>query len=413
MCWSTSVYGWCRMDANFGRALRRLREACGLTLGELARKTFTSKAGVGHIETGFRTARPEFAGACDEVLGTTPLLSTLLGIREEDDDVKRRALLTVFGTAVGIGAATGSGAFAEALRLGLLDAVGAPADWDAVVDGFQRRLFLEPSPQLGDALLGQILVGRQAFVDSADGDALRGTALLSLMYGLWLGDQGRVPEAHNWYRTSTILADRSGDLHARTYIRGRSATRGMYEGMAGDQVRAGIGEALALSRRPTLGALEAHAASVQLAALTGDASAGRVSVRAMWEIANKLPAVGDGPGPAQRAASFQIYLEGRAGTLKLAKKAFEEASPILRSVPLWYAEAQVYYGRAMVRAGDVDTGISYALVAIRRVPFASRVVRMGVSDLLNAVPAGYGSEMLDALRQYAAAGPGPWEAIAA
>lgn len=399
------------MTDGFPAALRLLRHAAGFSTAALARRMFVAKATVGHVETGHQRPTADFAAAADRALGCAPLLTTLLGIEEEEDDVRRRALLHVFGAAVGVTAtaAAAPGAFAEVVRHGLLDAVDAPHDWDQVVDDFQRRLFVNPTPELGTALLGQIMVARQVVADTRDAEAVRATALLSLMYGLWLGDNGQVPDALGWYRTSTTLADRSGDPHARTYIRARAATRGMYEGMAAAQVQAGVGEALALSSGPSLGALEAHAANVQLAALTGDVAEGRRSVATMWGIAEQLPAV-DGPGAAQRAASFQVYLEGRAGDLRAAERAYLEAEPFLRPVPLWDAEARVYVGRAMVRAGDVGGGIIFALGALRPLPFVSRVVRMGVSDLLAAVPSGYRSERHDALRQLAAPGPGPWEA---
>lgn len=400
------------MGDTFRAALRQWREIGGWSLDQLARRAFVSKSWIHFVEKGKRAPNLQFAKDCDDVLGTAPLLTTILGL-QEGDGVRRRALLSILGTAAAISVGAGTAAFAEVVRYALEDAVDTPADWDRVVDDFNRRLFLEPSPELGDALLGQIIVGRQVIAETGDLEAMRGMALLSMLYGLWLGDHGLVPAAHGWYATSTVLADRSGDVHARTYIRGRTATRGMYEGMPDRLVQARIGQALALSRQPSLGALEAHAASVQMAALTGDITGGRESVKTMWHIADKLPAAADdGPGPAQRAASFEVYLEGRTGTLSAARNAFEHAEPVLRSVPLWHAEAQVYYGRAMVRGGEVADGVAYALAAISALPFASRVVRMGVSDLLNVVPADYRSSDVDALRSYAAAGPGPWEAIA-
>jgi hypothetical protein len=372
---------------------------------------YVSKATVGHVETGHVHPTAEFAAGADKALGTTPLLTTLLGIEEEDDDMRRRALLHIFGAAVGVSTAAGLAptALAEVVRHGLLDAVDAPSDWDEVVADFQRRLFVHPTPELGNALLAQIMVARQVVADTRDADAIRAAALLTLMYGLWLGDNGKVPDALGWYRTSTVLADRSGDPDARTYIRARSATRGMYEGMSARQVHTHVGEALALSSGPTLGALEAHAAAVQLAALTGDVDAGRRSVATMWEIAEHLPPT-DGPGAAQRAASFQVYLEGRAGDLAAADRAYEVAEPFLRTVPLWDAEARVYHGRAMVRAGDVGGGVAYAAAALGRLTFVSRVVRLGVNDLLAAVPKDYRSGGLDALAGHAVPGPGPWEA---
>lgn len=398
------------MVDDFGSALRRLRYAVGLSQPALAARLHYSTAMISRIEAGDRRASPEFAAEVDAELGTTPLMSTLLGVEEEDDDMRRRALLTVFGTAVGLTAATGHPALAEVVRRGLHDADGQPDDWDTIVEGFERRRLLAPSPEFADALLVQLLVARQAVAETRDPAALRAASLLGLMYGLWLGDEGGVTAAQGWYRTATALADRSGDQHARTYVRARVATRGTYEGASPRAVAAGINEALALSPAPSVGTLEAHAAAAQLAALTGDVAAGRQAVADMWRAAERLPAP-DGPGPAQRAASFQVYVEGRAGDLPNAQHAYDSAAPYLRQVPVWDAEARVYVGRAMVRAGDLGGGVRYALDAIRPIPAVPRVVRMGVSDLVAAVPAGFDSDELAELRTFAAPDPGPWEMI--
>lgn len=394
--------------ADLGLQLRRLREAAGWSLSRVARATNYSLQAIHLAETGKRPITPQLAAACDRAFGTAPLLVTLLGL-EEDDDMKRRALLTTAAAAAWVTAATGPAALAEVARHGLHDAVGRPDDWDQVVADFDRRLVLDPSRQFGSALLAQVLVAREHLATRRAPHVLRASALLSLTYGLWLGNGGQLPGALGWYRTAGVLADEAGDRAAAVFVAGRSASRGVYEGMSARQARDFIGQALA-SQRTCPGVLEGHAAAVHLAALSGDLAGGRRHVTAMRDLAERLP---DAPpaGPHQRALSFHSYLECRAGSLTDAQRAFAEAEPGLAQVPLWAADAKIYFGRALVVAGDVDAGVAMALDAVRGLPFGVRVLAVGVADVLAAVPAGYAGDGVHALRGYAAAGPAPWEML--
>ncbi|GIJ81256.1 hypothetical protein Xph01_56880 [Micromonospora phaseoli] len=89
-------------------------------------------------------------------------------------------------------------------------------------------------------------------------------------------------------------------------------------------------------------------------ALTGNLTDGRSAVTGMRRVADELPDsdVSKVAGPIQRTASFHSYLECRIGSMKEAERAFTEAEPVLRPVPVWLADARIHYGRAMVTHGD-------------------------------------------------------------
>ncbi|HEU5110592.1 MAG TPA: hypothetical protein VFT95_18790, partial [Micromonosporaceae bacterium] len=357
-----------------------------------------------------RPPTPGLIAACDQVFGTAPLLSTLLELDGEDQAVRRRALLTTLGAATGLAGIDGASAVADLLRHGLLEDSGAVEDWDAVVVDYSRRLVTDPDTAYGTALLSQLMIARQQMVDRGHTpDRLRAAGYLGHLYGLWQGNQGRIPDAHGWYRSSTVLADRSGDTAAQVFVRARTASRAIFEGHTVGEVLDGAAAALAISARPSPGALEAHSARVHVHALTGDLRSGRTSIGDMIEVAEALP---DTPaGPIARTVSFRHYLESRAGSRRDADRAWAEAEPILRPVPVWWLEARVYQGRALVYDGDVADGIVYALDACRQLPAGIRHIGMAVSDLLSVVPAGYTSDDLDELRTFAAHEPGPWEMI--
>lgn len=396
------------MAEEIGQVLQSLREAAGISVRGLAERTHYSKSEISYVERGDRVAHPRLVAACDQVLGTAPLLTTLLELSGEDHAMRRRALLNTLTAATGVAGVTGATAVADLIRHGLLDAAGEPQDWPQVVVDMSRRLVVDPSPAFGAALLGQILLCKQQIVDAgATPERLRGAALLGQLYGLWQGNQREIPAAHGWYRTAAMLADRSGDTASRVFVRARTASRGIFEGYTLREVDARAKEALAISSRPSLGTLEAHSALVHVQALAEDLPGGRRALAKMLEVAEGLPDTGP-DSPAARSLSFAHYLESRLGTSTSADRVWEEAESVLQPLPVWWREAQVYYGLSLVRRGDVSDGVSYALQAVRALPSPVHTVGVAVADLLRVVPAAHRSYDLDELRTYAAVGGGPW-----
>jgi len=397
------------MVDSFGSTLRALRTQNELSLRALAERTSFTKSYLGNIETGERPPTMAVAAGCDEVFGCAPLLATLLSI-ERGDILLRRALLggtfAAASTAL-LATVDGTAALAAVLQSSLNDAIAVPADWDRLSADFARRYVLAPSTQFGVELAAQIAVAQHR-VTSGDRDAARGAALLAMTYGLWIADTGRIPTAHGLYATAAALADRSGDTPTRALVRARAANRGVYEGWSAARAREATDEALAIS---TVGAagLEAQAARVHLAGLTGDLSSGRVAVAAMRDAADAMTEA-DGPTAHQRVTEFHCYLECRAGSIDDAHAAYAEAERDLRQVPLWLAESTVCMGRALVAAGDVNGGAQLTLEALQALPFSTRILGIGVRDVLHAAGRRR-NDTLDVLRGYASPGPTPWETL--
>jgi len=118
-----------------------------------------------------------------------------------------------------------------------------------------------------------------------------------------------------------------------------------------------------LTPRPTLGALEAHAARAEVYTLTGDLAAGRRAVADMMDVAEHLPGptTQAGAGPYERAVFFRAFLECWVGDQASIEAACDEANRALAHLPMWLIELRVYRARAMVAAGDISGGIAYAL----------------------------------------------------
>ena len=403
------------MAETFGPVLRAVREAAGLSLAGLAARTNYHKSEIGHVETGKRRASVDLVTACDHALGTFPLLSTVVEMEEErGDQMKRRALLATITATVGASGIGSASVLANIVRHLLLDSVDAVEDWDAVVEDFSRRLATDPSPAYGEALLAQLMVARQQNINlGPTPDRLRAVAQLSQLHGLWLGNRGDVASARGWYRSASLVADRSGDSLTRIFVRGRALSRGIYESYTVRETIEGVEAALSISQEPCLGALEAYSALVHVHGLTEDLRSGRAAVDNMQRVTDRLPdsETRKVAGPVERTASFRNYLECRVGSRRDADRAFAEADPVLRPVPVWHADAKVYYGRALVKDGDIADGVGLALEAAKRFSQDVRTVGVGVRDVLSVMPKGYHSDQLEELRRYAAIGPTPWETI--
>ncbi|QOC93994.1 helix-turn-helix domain-containing protein [Micromonospora craniellae] len=400
------------MAERFGEVLKSMREAAGVSLRALAERTYYSKSEIARVESGQRPPTSGLVAAYDTALGTAPLLTTLLALDGEDHTMQRRALLATLTAATGAAGIAGVTAVAELIRHGLLDGAGEVEDWGQTVTEYSRRLVVDPSPAFGAALLGQVMLCKQQIVDAGPtAERLRAAALLGQLYGLWQGNQDKISEAHGWYRAAATLADRSGDTPARVFTRARTASRGIFEGYTLTETRDHAREALDISDRPSLGALEAHSALVHVHALAEDLPGGRRALAGMLDVADRLD--DNSPdGPAARTISFVHYLESRCGSPRSADRIWEQAEPMLRPIPVWWREAQCYYGLSLVRRGDVAEGVRYALDAVAALPAPVRTVGVAVADLLRVVPAGYRSAELDELRAHAPTTPGPWVALA-
>lgn len=400
--------------ATWGDTLRQLRQAAGLSLSGLAARAYVSRATIGHAETGARPPTTDLAVACDTALGTTPVLATLLALDTTGDDMRRRTLLTTVGAATAVAGISGATAVAALINQGMLSGLDHSEDWDEVVDVYSRQLVTAPGAAYGASLLGQCaMIGQQIADRGVTPDRLRAAARLGQLAGLWQGNQGDRSAAHISYRRAAVLAARSGDVKTEVYVRARTASRAIYEGMTAQEVTHEANHALALSPAPTLGALEAHSAMVHLGALTGRIADGRAAVDAMRRVLDRLPDSDTRrvDGPVARTAHFSCYLESRIGPRRAADRAYAEAEQVLRPVPVWWADARVYYARALVTSGDIADGVALALSAARAAARDVNTVAVAVRDLLGAVPAGYRSDDLDELRGYAAAEPGPWETM--
>jgi transcriptional regulator with XRE-family HTH domain len=399
-------------DVTPGGTLRRLREAAGYSLAGLGKRAGMDRTLLSMLENGKRPIRPHHAEALDKALGADGALRSLVEGEGGAAMQRREAIAWMLSAATSVTASANRATLDEVLRFGLLDAIEQPEDWDTTIVEMQRRLVLAPDDEFGANIGAKLLVVRQAISGADDGrtEEVRAAAMLSLLYGLWQGNQGRFTTALDWYRTASALARKSGDPEIETYVLGRSASRGVYEGMSRQRVTELADEALAVTSRPTLGGFEARCALAGVAAMTGDIEGGRGQVREMRALVEDLP--DDGPtGPHSRAANFDIFVEARTGSAAGAERARDETEAALARTPLWLAESRIYYAMSVARAGYVRGAATLALEAIRTVPWNVHTLAMAAADVLTAIPREDRSDEVMELRRYAEPAPKPWETL--
>ncbi|WP_233606634.1 hypothetical protein [Micromonospora sp. Llam0] len=324
--------------------------------------------------------------------------------------MRRRTLLTATGVALTFG---GIATLTTLVEQGMLDAIAADPDWDQVIGDYNRRLVTSPDSQFGAALVGH-LTAANLLLAQAGGhpkpELLSALARLTQLVGLWKGNKGNVVGAWDSYRQASFFAGLANDRAVQAWVGARTASRAPYEGLTYRETVERAERALDLAPAVSPARVEAHSALVHVAALTGNLAAGRQQVAAMERSAEVLPTSGDVDGPLARTASFRIYLESRCGSPEAADTAWDQRA-LLRGVPVWDADACVYYGMSLVRRGDVAAGIGLALDAARLMAARVQVIGMGVRDLIGMVPAGHRSDALDELRTYASRERGPWEIL--
>lgn len=390
---------------DIGDLVRTLRMAAGLSQRDLARRLGYAQPVVARIETGARPPTREQLEALDRALNLGGLLS------EGEDDMDRRAVLTLAGVAGALGLTMSPEQMLEVVERMSMHTPETRAS--AVQSLMGEYLSATRAPEFGRRLLEEASAARRlASKHSASLDDFRSAAQLSLLVGLWLAGKGNISAGHTWCAQAVNLAVLSKDAKTEADVRGWWAARGAYEGWSRSQAIEAAQRALTVSPGPTMGALHAHAALAHVAGLTEQLDDGRRAVWAMIDVAERLDD-DDWMGPA-RAALFAVYIEGRLGSPAAAERAYEAAVPLTRGTA-WWPDTVTYGAMGKVRGGNVAEGVQMVLDCARSDGDPTHLHVVGWADLLRAVQAtrpGYRSDELDELRNFVPVTTArPWETV--
>jgi len=334
--------------------LRVAREAAGVSLSRMAARTHFTRGHLSNEENGRRRATPDVVLAYERALGA--------------DDMDRRTLLT--GLAAGVVAPISMsevlhGAFAEALS----DRVSLEEWWDRA-ETYGRDYMTLAAAELSTRLLGD-MVRLQQYVD--DPAIWAPCARLMTVYGKTLPSNDGAKGAVRWYRLASLVADRSGDLPTRVWVRGRAALALAYESAELGTAQILADQALALADgRPSLGELNALVALAHVAGARGDERAAVEMMHQAQDVFDKVGSyeqISDFAVPEWRFATFGSMLYSRLGNEALAVKAQETADrarPV--TLPRLATHIELHRGLMMAKAGDREGGLSYGRQALHQLP---------------------------------------------
>jgi transcriptional regulator with XRE-family HTH domain len=360
--------------AHVGRVLRAARQAAGLSLAALARRTYYSKGYLSNVEAGHRRATPEIVQAYERALG---------------DDVERRQLLVGLLAGVVAPSAT-TEAVAHAFEMALSEPVLSVDDWVARVEAYGRDYMALGAGEL-QARLASDLVRIRSRLD--DPVMCAAAARLLTVHGKTspsaatvdpLQPVGQTPQqsgpgdnqsgvgALRWYRLATRTADRSGCVETRVWTRGRAALALAYEAEELTAARELATEALALDERPSLARLNALLGLAHVQGLEGDRTGALATyddARRQFDQVGSDDGVSDFLMPEWRMATIASLLLARLGEEALAIAAQETADRTRPpSLARFATHIELHRGLMMAKAGDKSNGVGYARRALAELP---------------------------------------------
>lgn len=331
-----------------GGKLRAAREAAGLSLADMARRTNYGKGYLGNVETGRRKAPVEVVLAYERALG---------------DVVKRRGLLT--GVAAGMVAPAAVGELIMRGFTAALDGPDADAEWSDRTDRYGRDYMSVGAAELANRLAGDLVVVQQHL----ESPKMWATAArLLTVYGKTTPG---AREAASWYRLAAIAADRSGELKTRVWVRGRSALALAYEGAGLNTATELARTALDMSDRPSLGALNAHMALAHVAGWRGHRTAALDHLddaRRVFDVAASDEQVSDFAVPAWRMAVFTSMLLSRLGDPRAEVAQADAESTLPDTLPRFATHIAMHKGLMVANTGDTSEGIALARAALDALP---------------------------------------------
>lgn len=340
-----------------GATLRLARESAGLSLTALGKLTHYSRSHLSNVESGKRRATPDVVLAYERAL--------------DGDDVERRTLLV--GLAAGVVAPI---VMAEVLHGAFTRAMAAPVsvdEWWDRAESYGKDYMILGAEELSTRLVGD-LVRLTSHVD--DPIVWAPAARMMTVYGKTLPGNDGSKGAVRWYSLAAQIADRSGDLPTRVWVRGRAALALAYEGAELATARRLSGQALSLSDRPSLGQLNALVAQAHVAGNRGDRGTATGMMRLATDAFEQVGSddqISDFAVPVWRFWTFASMLHARLGDERRAVEAQDAADHSRpETLPRFATHIELHRGLMLARAGDKAAGVAYARAALDRLPVEKR-----------------------------------------
>jgi hypothetical protein len=379
--------------------MRELLAQRGVSYRALAARTFHAKSYLHDLASGRKAPTPEVARRIDDALDAGGQLAALAApeidrtpARRDTDHVRRRTLLLAL-------AGVSVDCLVSDLPVPTIAAKPATVDqWRETAWEYGFTYMTAPRADLLGDLTADLAAAMAAMDRVRSRTARAGLAdaagRIAALAAMCCVDLGHWREARHTWRLARRLADESGSVETRMWVRGREAVLGLYSGRPVPVVLTLAEQGLAIdpaarnSGRAGLGAAQAQALAV-----LGRRADAVAALRATENVLQALP-----PGSndtifdwternLRHAESFVYGLTGTAGEADEARdRALAMYAPD-RAV----SRAQVHLHRAVgaVRDGDVVGGVRLAAGVLESLPPGERGhFVLAIADMvLSAAPA--------------------------
>ncbi|HEY2668375.1 MAG TPA: hypothetical protein VGK51_16205 [Actinomycetota bacterium] len=320
------------------------------------------------LDTALERATPAQQVRFEVLLGRAP------GPRPGDnDDMDRRELLIDFAV-LGLAASL---AGVEAVRQGLGAAVAGDRhaadldEWDSIVHEYARSSNVSPVDRLLRDLTADLSV-LQVRLGATEGILQRGLAraggqLAAIAAVAW-AEAGEPRRADRWWRTARQLADASGDLEARTWVRGWEVVNGTYAQRPVPAILDRAAEATSIAGSlASAGSAHLYGGLAQTLAVAGRPGEALAALGRVADVTEQLPArvVADEGSllgwHEVRLRHTESYVHTWLGDTRRAYAAQEAALQIYpESLPRDRAKIMLHRVACMIQDGDVGGGLAYA-----------------------------------------------------
>jgi tetratricopeptide (TPR) repeat protein len=264
----------------------------------------------------------------------------------------------------------------EAVRQGLAIALGGDGhpdidEWDRIVHEYARSYYVTSA----DRLLGDLTADLgvlQLRLGSAGGTTQRSLAraggwLAAISAAAWAG-AGEAQRAGRWWRTARELADRSGDVEARTWVRGKEIVSSLYEQRPVSVILDRAAEATSIAGPlVSAGSAALYAGLAQTLTVAGRGDEALVALGRVADLTDRVPAsvVADEGSwlgwPEVRLRYTESYVHTWLGNTRHAYAAQEAALDIYpENLARERAMMLLHRTACMIQDGDVGGGLAYA-----------------------------------------------------
>jgi transcriptional regulator with XRE-family HTH domain len=392
-----------RVDPQFAERMRELLAQRGVSYRALAARTYHAKSYLHDLATGRKPPTPEVARRIDDALDAGGQLAALVTpeikpeidrtpARRDTGDVQRRTLLLALaGVSVDL--------IVSDLPVSTIPAEAATVEqWREAAWEYGFTYMTAPRAELLGDLTADLVAAMAAMDRARNRTARTGLAdaagRIAALAAMCCVDLGYWREARHTWRLARRLADESGSVGTRLWVRGREAVLGLYSGRPVPVVLDLAEQGLAID--PTArhaGRAGLGAAQAQALALMGRRDAATTALRAVENVLEALPSGRDDTifdWTERNLRHAESFVYGLTGTASEADDARDRALAMYapdRTV----SRAQVHLHRAVgaVRGGDVVAGVRFAAGVLESLPRPERGhFVLAIADMvLSAVPA--------------------------